>query len=256
MKKSLILALSFFVLSTGLLLANTAKAKPACVMSSPTATQSGGRTMSRVALLSIGVFVAVPCLGQEPDVRKFPGSEHLRSDMTDAAGKQLAIFLNPTPFGFQVSDSTERTAAELIKAVAVAPKASGVTEILAVAVDLAEMFKYTIDDTPVSQMVHIVLLPGIGIKVSDKKWAKGMLRFEPGSMTLLKDVQASFGDCTERELWSSKILGTFGLDGIVYWWGSVGLAADAQGAITHVLIRWDRLYYQRLRSGRRDGGGF
>lgn len=61
--------------------------------------------------------------------------------------------------------------------------------------------------------------------------------FSPGTLETLEEVISRFGNPVERELWSAKMTQAIGLDGLVNWWGEVGVAASEDGSITHVLVR-------------------
>ena len=70
-----------------------------------------------------------------------------------------------------------------------------------------------------------------------KKIFKNPVTFTPGSLTRLADVIGKFGQPTETQFWSSEPAKDLGLDGLVHWWGEVGVSASTDGAITHVLVR-------------------
>jgi len=91
----------------------------------------------------------------------------------------------------------------------------------------------------VSKMLHIAVYPKQGISGIDKKKIKDPKIFLPATLKSLKEVMTKFGDPSEKELWSLAVGQAFGLNGIVYWLGDAGIAADAEGSITHILLRME-----------------
>ena len=83
------------------------------------------------------------------------------------------------------------------------------------------------------------MYPVQGTSVIDKTLIEDPETFQPAALKSLKEVKAKFGEPPEQELWSQKIARDLGLNGVVYWWGGVGVAADARGSITHVLLRME-----------------
>lgn len=58
-----------------------------------------------------------------------------------------------------------------------------------------------------------------------------------GAITTSVELVRWLGVATERQLWSSDLQMRFGIDSPVDWWDDAGVATDATGTITHVLIR-------------------
>lgn len=66
---------------------------------------------------------------------------------------------------------------------------------------------------------------------------KNPVTFTPGPLTDLKQVVSKFGEPANKQIWSDELTRQVGLDGIVCWWGEIGIAANESGKITHVLRR-------------------
>jgi hypothetical protein len=84
-------------------------------------------------------------------------------------------------------------------------------------------------------MAHTVVLPREGVELSGEFMAKRVSRFQPGTITTISAAVERAGAPTHSEVWGST--DSLGLNGQVQWWGTVGLAGDATGTITHVLVR-------------------
>jgi hypothetical protein len=90
--------------------------------------------------------------------------------------------------------------------------------------------------TPRNKLVCTVVLPVAGTTLSGQLEGKSIETFKPRAG---KDLQAVIASCEQpeyTEMWT-QLAKCLALDGKTYWWGRVGLAADARGAITHVLLR-------------------
>lgn len=85
---------------------------------------------------------------------------------------------------------------------------------------------------------HTCVAPREDLRVSDKFQGNPIVRFKPGKMTTLTDLVTALGKPTHKELWNTKIAGWLGLQTMTYWWGKTAVAADRNGVITHVLIRF------------------
>lgn len=67
---------------------------------------------------------------------------------------------------------------------------------------------------------------------------KGAFYFTPGAVKSLQAVVAKYGPPAEKEAYPGSAFKSWvGLDGEVYWWGYVGIAASPKDEITHILIR-------------------
>jgi hypothetical protein len=94
----------------------------------------------------------------------------------------------------------------------------------------------TFQGNPYGEALHIAVFPHDGIAVGEK--LKATARFKPGALTKVAQVVEKYGKAPEREAWIAKDFQSWiGLNGMVYWWGSVGIAGSSDGTITHVLIR-------------------
>lgn len=89
---------------------------------------------------------------------------------------------------------------------------------------------------PRNKTLCTIVLPKPGVPLSGKLEGKDIETFSPGGVTKLPDVIASCGKPDHEETWT-QLAQYAGLSGKTHWWGRVGLAADDNGAITHVLIR-------------------
>lgn len=66
---------------------------------------------------------------------------------------------------------------------------------------------------------------------------KNPATFSPGALTDLKQVINRFGEPPGKQIWSGDLTRLIGLDGLVYWWGEIGVSASNDDKITHVLLR-------------------
>ncbi len=89
---------------------------------------------------------------------------------------------------------------------------------------------------PRDKTVVTIVLPRMGLPLSKECDGMNIERFNPGGMKQIADVIAACGKPEREETWSQRGEAV-ALIGPTQWWGRVGLAADASGAITHVLIR-------------------
>jgi hypothetical protein len=87
-----------------------------------------------------------------------------------------------------------------------------------------------------AEALHIAVFPNRSITVGEK--LKATARFEPGPLTTIDSVIKKYGNPSEKEAWFAKDFKSWlGLNGIVYWWGAVGIAGSSDGTITHIFIR-------------------
>ena len=85
-------------------------------------------------------------------------------------------------------------------------------------------------------MLHIAVFTPKNIPITEE--VEFPLYFKPGAVTKLKDIIKRYGSPTEKELWTLKELQALvGLNGTVYWWGDIGIAASLDSTITHILVR-------------------
>jgi len=92
--------------------------------------------------------------------------------------------------------------------------------------------------TLLADETHTCVTPREDLRVSEKFQDKRIIRFNPGKMTRLTELVTALGKPTHKELWNSKIASWLGLQTTTYWWGKAAVAADKNGVITHVLIRF------------------
>ena len=175
-------------------------------------------------LISLGGFA------QETSTRKFDGGYFHAGIRHAGTGKQIALFLDPSRTTFPASLSNKD---ELIKLVAA--NASQLTNLVDVIWILTD--NVVIQGKDAKGMLHITLFPMQGSSVIDKTAIEDPLTFQPAALKSLKEIKAKFGEPNEQELWSSKVARDLGLNGVVYWWGGAGVAANAGGSITHILLR-------------------
>jgi hypothetical protein len=90
--------------------------------------------------------------------------------------------------------------------------------------------------TPRNKLVCTVMLPVTGTPLSGQLEGRSLETFNPGAVKDLQAIMASCGSPEHTEMWTQRAK-CLALDGKTYWWGRIGLAADADGAITHVLLR-------------------
>lgn len=93
----------------------------------------------------------------------------------------------------------------------------------------------TVNGKPVDKLLHIGLFPRKGLPTTGV--ADHPVTFDPGPVTSLEEMMKANGPPSEEEVWSGKVMSDLALDGVVCWWGRVGLATSSQGAVTHVLVR-------------------
>jgi hypothetical protein len=85
-------------------------------------------------------------------------------------------------------------------------------------------------------LVATIVLPRAGQQLSGMLSGKNIETFTSTASTNVADVVKSCGEPKRKETWSG--LGAcVGLLGEVQWWGRIGLAAGADGQITHVLLQ-------------------
>lgn len=87
-----------------------------------------------------------------------------------------------------------------------------------------------------SEMVRTLIVPRQGNALPGRWASREITTFVPGIATALSTVRASCGKPSAVED-PSDVLGAAGVDGPTYWWGTLGLAADENDAITHMLFR-------------------
>jgi sorbitol-specific phosphotransferase system component IIA len=94
----------------------------------------------------------------------------------------------------------------------------------------------TLGEVPRRDLVCTVVIPRSGTPLSGKLADKDIVTFTSGAAKDLASVIKACGEPAHTETWTREGA-CLGLSGETYWWGRVGLAADASGEISHVLIR-------------------
>ena len=87
-----------------------------------------------------------------------------------------------------------------------------------------------------ARLVRTAVLPRGDVAVDGTLQERDLETFSPGSATTLSSVAARCGKPGHAEWWVTASR-AIGLNDETHWWGNIGIAADADGAITHVLFR-------------------
>lgn len=145
----------------------------------------------------------------------------------------LAFFFDSTRVEFQVADAAKPSPDEILKSVAATGPSKSSLEMPALFAQSGTGL--IIEGKAAETMLGIIVYPRKG--TPSGKLIKHPMAFAPGTVTLLNDIISRHGQPTERELWSTELTRDVALDGTVYWWGDVGIAAGTDGTITHVLVR-------------------
>ena len=186
---------------------------------------------NKILAMFVLILALIPAesLAQETPARKFDGGYFNAGIRSTSTNKQIALFFDPSRTTFPAPSNRD----ELFKSVAAnASDLTRVFDLIPVVTD-----NNLIKGLPAKGMLHIALSPVQGTSVIDKTLIEDPETSQPAALKSLQEVKAKFGEPTEQELWSQKIAHDLGLNGVVYWWGGVGVAADARGSITHVLLR-------------------
>jgi hypothetical protein len=94
----------------------------------------------------------------------------------------------------------------------------------------------TLGGVPRHDLMCTVAIPRAGMPLSGKLAEKDIVTFTSGDAKDLVSVAKACGEPTHTETWTREGA-CLGLSGETYWWGRVGLATDASGEISHVLVR-------------------
>lgn len=180
----------------------------------------------------ICVLVSLSGFAQETPTRQFDGGYFHAGICAAETNKHIALSVNPSRTTFPASLSNRD---ELIKSVTA--NASELTLRFDIIWVLTE--NLVIQGKAAKGMLHIALFPIQRTSVIDKTTIEDLITFQPAARISMKEVKAKFGEPSEQELWSFKIAQDLGLNGVVYWWGGVGVAENVGGSITHVLLRME-----------------
>jgi len=93
-----------------------------------------------------------------------------------------------------------------------------------------------LDGMPRALMVRTAVLPRGDVTLDGALKEHALQTFSPGSATTLSSVEARCGKPEHSEWWVTASRAV-GLNDETHWWGAIGIAADADGAITHLLFR-------------------
>ncbi len=160
-------------------------------------------------------------------------SGYLERGFMLGGGGEIPKCLDPSRRWVRVSPEQEVVGRKVLAAVSAN---SGNLETIAfMALSVSQAMRQTVEGKPTADMLHIVAmsrkdLPATGI-------FKDPIRFQPGPVTTVAAVCKQFGAATEKETWSGKSFQDMGMSDTVWWWGQVGVAASADGTITHILVR-------------------
>jgi len=89
---------------------------------------------------------------------------------------------------------------------------------------------------PRNKLVCTVVLPRSDIALTGRLEGKSVETFAPGSAKDLASVIKACGKPERTEVWTQSGPSA-GIAGEIRWWGRLGLAADATGQISHVLLQ-------------------
>lgn len=89
---------------------------------------------------------------------------------------------------------------------------------------------------PLDKMVITAVVPRDLAQVSAALKERNAITFSPGKLADLAGVIAECGKADHAETWN-RLSKEAGLEGTVYWWGSIGLAVDANEKVSHILLR-------------------
>jgi len=160
-------------------------------------------------------------------------SGYLERGFMLGGGGEIPKCLDPSRRWVRASPEQEVVGRKVLAAVSAN---SGNPETIAfMALSVSQAMRQTVEGKPTADMLHIVAmsrkdLPATGI-------FKDPIRFQPGPVTTVAEVCKQFGAATEKETWSGKSFQDMGMSDTVWWWGQVGVAASADGTITHILVR-------------------
>ena len=149
------------------------------------------------------------------------------------ASYRFAIFLAPAPK--DLSNTPANAREDSVAGPAVSDWAAASVK-LRKALGMSNGTDEPLNDMPRDTLLATAVMPRAGIPLSGKLANKSVETFAPGNAKDVKSVIDACGKPERSETWSG--LGScVGLTGEVQWWGRVGLAADAEGKISHVLLQ-------------------
>lgn len=93
-----------------------------------------------------------------------------------------------------------------------------------------------IGGVPQDNMVRTLVLPHDVRLLTDMFQGRALEMFASGSAPTLSAVVSGCGGPDHVESWVGRARLT-GINGETHWWGRVGIAADENGVITHLLVR-------------------
>lgn len=191
------------------------------------------------ALVIFGLLIfllSMPVLAQTktPDQQqpqRFDGAG--TSSWKSPDGRPLPVFIDITLRGFQPA-GPKAAADEILKSVS--EEGSELGSVIETFVNIYEVEAPVIKGvTAYTGYTLVIVYPEKGT-IGEGEF-KNPVTFTPGALTNVKQVVSKFGEPTNKQIWSENLTRLIGLDGLVYWWGEVGVSAFKDGKITHVLRR-------------------
>jgi hypothetical protein len=85
--------------------------------------------------------------------------------------------------------------------------------------------------------IYTQIFPSEDIKFSPKLAGKKLYKFEYGEVRTLDELISQYGMPDHIELWDTTTTSWFRLQNDTYWWGNIGVSADKEMKITHILVR-------------------
>lgn len=167
---------------------------------------------------------------QEKQLAKFDGA--MSPSWKTPEGMVAPLFIDITVSQFQPIEPQK--AAEILKSVSA--EGSELGDMITVLANIYEVEAPVIKDVHISQGYTLVLVYPVKGTIGAGE-LKNPVTFTPGPVTDLKQVINKFGEPTSKQIWSEVVTRQIGLDGILCWWGEIGIAANDAGKITHVLRR-------------------
>lgn len=149
-------------------------------------------------------------------------------------GEEINLFLDPVRQSVPVTTEADISGAKLLRSVA--DNGAYLLNLLLACQNFS--VDNVIGSKPTGEMLHMVVFPRRDIQGPGRD--RGAVSFTPGPLRDLTEVAEHLGTPTAREWWAGSNMQELGMSGVVFWWGQVGVSADDDGQITHVLLRGPR----------------
>ena len=172
-----------------------------------------------------------PFAGTDPD-QYVEAATFLPTGSRETAFR-FAVFLSPPTR--EVSDAPTDTLEDCAGGPAVAGWETVKAKIKK-ALGMSDTSDEMLKGVPRNKLVCTAVLPRSDIALSGKLEGKRVETFAPGSVKDLDSVIKACGKPERTEVWTQSGPSA-GLTGDIQWWGRLGLAADATGQISHVLLQ-------------------